>query len=1013
MSIINACVDDGYESSSSDEEENLLEQQRRQTTERRHASIERGRHPRSFQRQHNDLWKHVDNSEVRRKSVFRGQGLRRVSSTMGQVEHYHPRVATNELKASHASSLNTQQTETSKQEGGGPNNKKLERKNTILNFALLSAEDQRNKLQDLSRPSTEGEEIANHLAENNDEEKEFTTQRKIAGLSRRMSQFRIENASKRKLQPMLGRRELANKIENKGLRKLRQKRFTQRLVGLDGFGEKEYEPMSDKAFTKRRRKRKSSFFGAKHFVLKKRTESQLMRSPESPIKVKDKRKPVNVATASFLSPNTAVSVVSRERQVKLQNQSTLPVINKPDLVKTPKSAIGGKPGTAGGGLKFDHSNKHVKPPPEFTSIENATIFYGSVVAFQSGDGKYLTVDEVSGRTITHHWPHVEKYGIRQRATHPGPDDQNGRMLFTLYDMRNPASQEPIHYGDPVWLAISPGNGHHDWRRGSVLAAHIDKAPQLATIGLESSSVIRNPNSVTLKVGVPCPCKSIVYSIGMKNRHDIVISGPVTNEHKTGWYNNKDPQFDKLYRDANAAGLTMGRWVMLPQNLDHQESIRKTKASAKAREAIEGLFEKHKAEKDSLASDGYESRELVTGDEVYLEQDWFYICGNPSKDARGEIILRQLPGSNEDSALVPANAKPKRSPRFDLHGSKSGKSESTDEEVDRRGVFKIRLISGGQTSKPKNKEAAKTEATFHHARQQLKKSRLLRDGELHQYENKTIRGGEKFSLQVRLIQQDIDISNDNHHFSNQDKKMAQLDSYFEDLYNESPIKIYAGAKKMPKRRDVSPAVNIIAGSRGSTPKTPHKKKDDERLLKRKLKLLSLLHQSASGPHLNLFDPDRQVSARLLNEAEQVLQNAKTENEAENRLSRLLKYSPIPWTEINRESKEDGITVSSFSATSNGPSRPISRASSNPYALERAADPLEVTDEAMAKLLGSHGPVADIIKDEDGQLEIMIRAAEREEIAKQTAALAAKKELKRKEDTRVPLHLRGHTPKTEVS
>ena len=97
---------------------------------------------------------------------------------------------------------------------------------------------------------------------------------------------------------------------------------------------------------------------------------------------------------------------------------------------------------------------------------------------------------------------------------------------------------------------------------------------------------------------------------MKNRHDIVITGPVTNANKTGWYSNKDPQFDKLYRDKNAAGLTMGRWVMLPQNLDKQESIRKTKASTEAREAIEGLFEKHKTEKDSLASDWNESRELV-------------------------------------------------------------------------------------------------------------------------------------------------------------------------------------------------------------------------------------------------------------------------------------------------------------------------------------------------------------------------------------------------------------------
>ena len=92
------------------------------------------------------------------------------------------------------------------------------------------------------------------------------------------------------------------------------------------------------------------------------------------------------------------------------------------------------------------------------------MFYGSVVALQMSDGKYLTVMEDTGEIKAHSWPGIEKYGIRQKATNPGPDAQNGRMLFTVYDMRNPGNQEPIKYGDPVWFTVCTGNGIPSWKK---------------------------------------------------------------------------------------------------------------------------------------------------------------------------------------------------------------------------------------------------------------------------------------------------------------------------------------------------------------------------------------------------------------------------------------------------------------------------------------------------------------------------------------------------------------------
>merc|ERR1711871_1710211 len=222
--------------------------------------------------------------------------------------------------------------------------------------------------------------------------------------------------------------------------------------------------------------------------------------------------------------------------------------------------------------------------------------------------------------------------------------------------------------------------------------------------------------------------------------------------------------------------------MLPMQFSAQESIRRDKASFAARAVIEGLLDMHKKTQDG-DEEGFENKELVTGTEIYLEQDWFYIAGNPSKIDREKIILRQLPGTNEDSALSPPKTK-----KLSRKMRKKRNDEDKEREVDRRGVFKIRLISGGQKTKGVNKEQLKVEATFHHARQQLKKSRRFRNGEIREYEDGEVKGGENFCNQVRLMQQNIDVNNDNTFLGYEDDKMTRLESYFEDLYQSSPIKI---------------------------------------------------------------------------------------------------------------------------------------------------------------------------------------------------------------------------------
>ena len=179
-------------------------------------------------------------------------------------------------------------------------------------------------------------------------------------------------------------------------------------------------------------------------------------------------------------------------------------------------------------------------------------------------------------------------------------------------------------------------------------------------------------------------------------------------------------------------------------------------------------------------------------------------------------------------------------------------------------------------------------------------------------------------------------------------------------------------------------------------------------------MNLLHQSVSGPHIDLFDADRQVSARLGDESALAQESAKAMVDAESRLGRLLLYSPLPENEL--EKIMDGTSISSFSGSSRCPSRPVSRASSNRYALEKTKDPLEISDEAMEKLLGfpdSNRPVSDIISGEDDKLSIMIRAEKRERMAQQSAGQSTKRgSLKRKDDSRVSASVREQTPKIKT-
>ena len=112
--------------------------------------------------------------------------------------------------------------------------------------------------------------------------------------------------------------------------------------------------------------------------------------------------------------------------------------------------------------------------PEFTDSPQVSVFYGSTIALQMSDGRYLSVEEDSGKITCRHWPDVEDIGIRQQSTHPkDPKSVPARCLLTLTNLKDVHNSDPIHYGDPVYLVVASGSGIPDWKHGSLIGAQIE------------------------------------------------------------------------------------------------------------------------------------------------------------------------------------------------------------------------------------------------------------------------------------------------------------------------------------------------------------------------------------------------------------------------------------------------------------------------------------------------------------------------------------------------------------
>lgn len=270
-----------------------------------------------------------------------------------------------------------------------------------------------------------------------------------------------------------------------------------------------------------------------------------------------------------------------------------------------------------------------------------------------------------------------------------------KVLFKLLNLSDLQSGNPIKYGDSVWLQIAAGPGDPGWENGSVLGARIREAPLLKTLPMSKQMEIRNPTTEVANVGFVLPLRAYVPK--QRDEGSTVVVD------------------DLQAKVRNKASRNVGRWTI----------------------------------RSALASKSKKDQYVQNKDEIYFEQDWFYIAADTHSDS---AILRQLPIFKE-------------------------RSKVNEYAVERRAVWKVRLLDSNGSGSGFTLAQKEMEKVLYKAKNQLKNSQKMRDGEQKQY-NLELASGSAFPRQLRRQIQNISLLRDEAYFQNEEEKLTQLYQYFE-------------------------------------------------------------------------------------------------------------------------------------------------------------------------------------------------------------------------------------------
>ncbi|RLN92463.1 hypothetical protein BBJ28_00002902 [Nothophytophthora sp. Chile5] len=266
-----------------------------------------------------------------------------------------------------------------------------------------------------------------------------------------------------------------------------------------------------------------------------------------------------------------------------------------------------------------------------------------------------------------------------------------RAIFTLLDLADVRSAGSLRYGDSVWLQLSVGPGDVSWEQGGVLGAKVREAPQLKALGLLDDDAIRNDVPSPAVVGCPVPITAYL------------------------------PKVDEIQsRVRNKAAKMLGKWV------------------------IRSAVCQRRKQKDCLGQTF-----VYNNDEIYLEQDWFYLGAD--SDA-GLAVLRQLP---------PVSA---------LKDVKPG-----EYVVERRAAWKLRLLDSSSGGAGLSLAQQQMERLLLRAKTQLKQSQRMRAGQTKSY-GPSLQSGSGFTTQLRAQVAASTRHTESRYVERQERRLKRIDQH---------------------------------------------------------------------------------------------------------------------------------------------------------------------------------------------------------------------------------------------
>ena len=264
--------------------------------------------------------------------------------------------------------------------------------------------------------------------------------------------------------------------------------------------------------------------------------------------------------------------------------------------------------------------------------------------------------------------------------------------FKMIELNDPGSFKAVRFGDHIWLQIFGGTGEPSWRQGSVIGAKVYEATSLPTVSLDprygQQSTTVQADHHQRNLGQPAPVRATLP----KGKEDAAWS------------------YHEM-RMRNSSAMTLGRWRIMP------------------------------ATTDSLG--GFVSN----FDEVFLEQDFFYICQDGHNDpVTPPVVGVAIPGGVPPAAAqnVASTVSSNSSTSSSVMTGSINKKKAMDEDtsltfhripkendgkysVERRGIFRIRIAEASTDLREMSKGEQRSEMLMERARRALQRSDARRHG----------------------------------------------------------------------------------------------------------------------------------------------------------------------------------------------------------------------------------------------------------------------------------------------